>query len=395
VAASDSVRTDRAYVGWATVLLAAAVLPQYLVGSLAVQMRADFEFTDAQLGAAVGISFALSALVSPATGRMVGSIGIRGGIMAAALSVALTSVAMMTVADSAAAVLALMAVNGLGGGIGSPSLSSLLAARIDPARHGKAFGLFTSGPQAAAVVAGLALPFIAQPLDWRLAFAVPAVLAVASLIALVRHGLAAAPGQRDMPRIDRRPLPRSVHAIAVSAALAATAGFGLRSFLVVFAVSVGFAGSFAGYLLAITGLLATFSRVGFGVLGDRRPGRSLHHSASLMVLSAVGFLLMIADGDIPIILGALLAGGVGWGWQSPLSLAAVSQDREMTAISIGMLMAGFYAGAVAGPFMVGLFAEGGHFDEAWLVCCVLALAATGVAAIAHRLGPREAGPTLV
>jgi predicted MFS family arabinose efflux permease len=391
VADPDRAQTDHGYVGWSTLLLAAAVLPQYLVGSLAVQMRDDFPFTDAQLGAAVGISFALSALISPVAGRTIESIGVRRGVTIAALSVAGSSLAMMFV-DSAAAVLALMAVNGIGGGIGSPSLSSLLADRVARARHGTAFGLFTSGPQAAAVIAGLALPFVAQPLDWRLAFAVPAALAVASLIALVRRGLEPTAARAGAPRVDRRKLPRSVYVIAASAALASTAGFGLRSFLVVFAVSVGFGSSFAGYLLAFTGLLATVSRVGFGVLGDRRPGRSLHHSAALMGLCTVGFGLLIAGGDVPIIVGALLAGGIGWGWQSPLSLAAIEQDREMTPISIGIMMAGFYAGAVAGPLMVGLFAEGGHYTAAWVVCLCLATVAAGVAMVAHRLGPRTPLP---
>jgi predicted MFS family arabinose efflux permease len=368
-------------------LLAAAVLPQYLVGSLAVQMRADFALSDTQLGAAVGISFALSALISPVAGRTVGWIGAQRGVTVAALAVAGSSVAMMF-ADSAAAVLAVMAVNGLGGGLGSPSLSNVLADRVDAARHGTAFGLFTSGPQAAAVVAGLALPFIAEPLDWRLAFAVPAALAIASLIALLGHGLGRAAGRDGAPRVDRRRLPRSVRVIAISAALASAAGFGLRSFLVVFAVSVGFGSAFAGYLLAITGLLATVSRVGFGVLGDRRPGRSLHHTTALMALCVVGFVLMVVGGDAPIILGALLAGGIGWGWQSPLSLAAITQDREMTAISIGIMMAGFYAGAVIGPLMVGLFAEHSEYTKAWLVCICLVGIAAAFAMLAHRLGPR-------
>lgn len=198
------------------------------------------------------------------------------GLIVATALVTVSSLAIATIVDSAAALIALMAVNGLGGGIGSPSLSTLLAHRVETGRQGRAFGLFTSAPQVAAFVAGLALPLIAEPLDWRVAFAVPVAIGVASLIALSLHGLPVRADRTDARRFDRRRLPRSVPVIAVSAGLVSAAGVGMRSFLVVFAISVGFQSSLAGLLLAVTGIAALASRVGFGVLSDRRPASSVH-----------------------------------------------------------------------------------------------------------------------
>jgi MFS family permease len=377
--------STRAVIGWTTTLLLAAVLPQYLVGSLAVEMRADFAFSDAQLGAAVGISFALSALISPAAGRTVEWIGVKRGVIVSAALVTVSSLAIATLADSAAAMIGLMAVNGLAGGIGSPCDSALLASRVAPERHGTAFGMLTSAPQVAAFAAGLALPAVAQPFDWRIAFVAPAVLGLVSLVALARLGLPASAAGGGADPADVRRLPRSVHTIALSTALASAAGIGMRSFLVVFAVSIGFAASAAGLLLAATGLVAIVSRIGFGVLGDRRPGRPLYRAAALMVVCAFGFLLMALGGDIPVVVGALLAGGLGWGWQSPVSLAVVTQNRGATAAAVGVQMSGFFAGALVGPLVLGLFAESGSYTGAWVLCIGLASAAAAIALWAHRM----------
>jgi MFS family permease len=181
-----------------------------------------------------------------------------------------------------------------------------------------------------------------------------------------------------------------VRASALAAALASAAGIGMRSFLVVFAVSVGFAHGEAGLLLAMTGLAAVVSRVGFGILGDRRPGEPLDRAAGLMLVSGFGFVLMAVGGDLAVVVGAVLAGGIGWGWQAPLSHAVVSRNPDATAAAIGLQMAGFFAGAVVGPLVLGLFAEHGSYTGAWIVCIGLSLAAAGVALVAPRLVARAA-----
>jgi MFS family permease len=104
-----------------------------------------------------------------------------------------------------------------------------------------------------------------------------------------------------------------------------------------------------------------------------------------MALCAVGFVLMAAGGELWIVLGALIAGGVGWGWQSPLSLAVVTQYRETTAVAVGIQMSGFFAGAVVGPLAIGVLAEDGGYTTAWLLGAALAAAAAMAALVARRL----------
>ena len=52
------------------------------------------------------------------------------------------------------------------------------------------------------------------------------------------------------------------------------------------------------------------------------------------------------------------------------------------------MMTGLFAGAVAGPLLVGVLADHGHFDSAWLLCAALALGAAATLAVTRR---RERG----
>jgi predicted MFS family arabinose efflux permease len=243
--------------------------------------------------------------------------------------------------------------------------------------------LLTSAPQLAIFLAGLALPLIAEPFGWRVVFVIPAAIGVAALVAVPRArelGSRAHVSARGAVSVRRL---QPVHVMALAAALASAGGIGMRSFLVVFAIAVGFSSSDAGLLLAASGIVALASRLGFGVLGDRRPGDALRRAGALMVVSAVGFGLMAVGAHFTIILGALLAGGLGWGWAAPMNLAVIERYRDMPAAAMGTQMSGFFSGAVIGPLLVGILIGTGGFTEAWVLCAAFALFAA-VAAFGAR-----------
>jgi MFS family permease len=384
-------RQDDARLAAATAgFMLAAVLPQYLIASLAVEIREDFAFSDAQLGIATAASFGLSAVLAPTAGRVIARIGARRSVAAAASLVVLSALSMGLVASSAAAMIASMAVNGLGTGIGSPTLFSVLAANIDARFQGTAFGVMTSAPQVAAFCGGLALPLASAPGGWRVPFLVAAAIGALCALWLVRRDLRIAARPRDAARIlPQRRRPRSIHVIALAAAAASAAGIGMRSFLVVFAVSIGFASATAGLLLSLTGLLAIISRLGFGFLGDRHPGDGLVRAGGLMLAAAVGYALMALGTSLPVIAGALIAGGLAWGWTTPLALAVVTTNPHATSAALGMQMAGFFAGAFVGPLAIGLLAERGDFRLAWSTCAALAVGGAAMTVVARRIAGNE------
>lgn len=377
----------------ATGVVFGGVVPTYLIASLAVSIRSDFPFSETQLGLASALCFLLSALVSPWAGAIVSRFGIERGIYISTAMVAGSCLVFAFLVESALGVIVVMAVIGLGTGMAAPCCSAMLARDVDPRRQGTAFGMLTSAPQAGAFAAGLALPLIAHPFGWRAAFMFAAILSVFFALFVTRPRAApVAPTRTSLrpPRHQRHGLALA----AVASGFASAGGLGMRYFLVIFAIESGFSETGAGLLLSGGAFIAIFSRFGIGVLGDRHPGDAFRRAAALMLICVLGFALMAIGGKAWIIVGAMLAGGLGWGWQSPLSLGVVERNRESAAHAIGLQMSGFFSGAVIGPLLVGLWAEHGRYTEAWITCAGLAATAAVIAVLAGRFGddPGERAP---
>lgn len=381
----------------ATGLVLSSTLPQYMIGAVAVSIRQDFAFSSAELGFAVGASFGVAAVTTAAAGRLIEQIGPRAGIRVAIALLLASVVAIATVVNSAALLIVCMAGVGLAAGIGSPSFAGLLAVGVRHGRQGTAFGLLTSAPQLAAFTSGLALPLIADPFGWRVAFVIPVATAAVSM--LVMPSLRDLNARRDVSASQAVPTPQvismrrlqPIHVMALAGTLASAGGIGMRSFLVVFAVAVGFSSTDAGLLLAAAGAIALVSRIAIGVLGDRRPGDALLRAGGLMLISATGFVLMAIGAHFTIIIGALLAGGLGWGWVAPMNLAVIQRHRHAPAAAMGTQMTGFFSGALIGPLLVGILIGTGGFTEAWVLCTVFAVLAAAAALAARRMSP-EPGP---
>ncbi len=267
-----------------------------------------------------------------------------------------------------------------------PAVSAQLNRDIAPDRRGFAFGGQQSGAPLGAFLAGLALPGVAIPFGWRWAFVGAAALALGSA--------ALAPSDRE-PVVARGRSRRkdegwgAPHALAVAATLASAAGVGVVSFLVVFSVDSGMSEGSAGLLLGAVSLVATICRIGIGAVADKARSSVLRVVVVMLFLSVTGYLLLTASEPAPIVIGALIVGGLGWTWPGALTLAVVRMRSGAPAWAVGVMMAGLFSGAFGGPLMVGLLAERDAFAIAWIVCACFALsaAATLLAVDRRRTGP--------
>lgn len=361
-------------------------LPGFLVASLIVQMRDDFALSASALGIALALFYSVSAIFIAPIGRIVDAVGAIRGLYAACVLGAVSALGIALLAGSPVALTALLIPSALAKAAAAPGVASLMARDVPQERRGIAFGLQHSAPPIGMLLAGLALPLVALPLGWRWAFAANAVLLVASGLLLPRHGLlrraAAARGEGPHPR--GRDL-RTVHVVALAAALASTAGIGMLSFLVVFAVSAGLGPAQAGALLALTSAVAVVSRLGLGALHDRRPSDLLMQVAVLLMVCSIGFLLLATETPALLVPGALIAGGVGWAWQALAGLAVVTDNPTAPAQAAGIQMTGFFVGAVVGPLLVSTIAAKAGFGPTWLVCAGLVLLASITAGLASRM----------
>jgi MFS family permease len=364
-----------------TGLMITGVLPAFLTASLASRIPEDFAFGDSRVGVAVAIFHVMCAVCSTPAGRLVERIGPLAGMRIAAIATALSCLAIATVAQSAVALTALLLVGGLANALGGPSVSALLKREVAVHRQGLAFGAQNAGAPLGALLAGLALPAVAIPFGWRWAFLIVAAIALGAA--------ALAPATRSVAPAVRAAPPRglgSVHALAVAAALASAAGVGFVSFLVLYAVERGMSQAAAGMLLVAVSLAATCSRIGVGVLADRRGQEPLRPVAAMLTASIAGYLLLIAGEPALIVVAALLAGSFGWAWPGGLTLAVVQRSPAAPAWAVGVLMAGLFSGAIAGPLLVGMLAQQEQFALAWAACAAFALLAACTVSATRRYG---------
>lgn len=363
-------------------VVVAGVLPGFLTAGLAPRIRTDFAFGDSSVGLAVAAFYVVSMLASAPFGRLGDRIGAVRGMRLAAAFTAASSVGIAAFAQSTAALIPLLLVGGLGNALAGPAVGALLKRAVATGRQGLAFGAQQAGAPLGALLAGLALPAVAIPLGWRFAYLGTAALAVVAAGAAPGGRPSASGGRSGFAARGRA--PGQVHALAVAAALASAAAVGLVSFLVLYSVESGMSESAAGLLLGGVSFVAMVSRVALGALADRGRQHALRPVPAMLALSVVGYLLLIAGEPLPIVLGALAAGSLGWAWPGALTLAVVQRAPEAPAWAVGVMMTGLFAGAVAGPLVVGLLAESDAFAAAWAVCAALALAAAATVLATDR-----------
>jgi MFS family permease len=364
-------RSGRALVAGVALVVAAA-MPAFLVASLAPRIRVDFEFSDSTVGLAVGLFYAACALISTPCGHLVERIGATTSLRLGAASTAASTVALAALADSAVVVILLLVAGGLGNAIAGPAVSALLQREVAGHRHGLAFGAQQAGAPIGSLLAGLALPAVAIPLGWRWAFAGTAVLAVGAAAMAPVVGPAASPSD-NTGRVRRR--FTAVHALGLAGVLASAASVGLVTFLVLYSVDNGLGEGAAGLLLAGLRVAAAAGRIVLGMLGDRPGEDPLRPVTIMLVGSAGGYLALLIGVPASIVIGAVIAGGLGWAWPAALTLAVVQRSPDAPAWAVGVLMSGLFTGAVAGPLLVGLFAEADLFAAGWIACAAFALAA--------------------
>lgn len=360
--------------------LTLAALPVFLVGGLAVQIRAELGFTETQLGAAVTATFVVGALMGPIGGRISDRIGAQAAVLAggALSAVALAGIALF--AHGWGTLTALLALAGLSFSFMDPGLAILITRTISAGRHGLAFGIKEASVSTATLMAGLAVPAIALTLGWRWAFALGA-LPLVGLGALVPRLELQAPARASVAEEFPTPPRRAVMTVAAAAALASAAASGIGVFLTQSAVAMGVSPGAAGYLLASGSVAGIITRVATGVRADRRGGPQLGMIAGMMATGAVAMTLAAGGNGALLVIGTLGAFSGGWGWSGLLFLSLVRAKPASPGAAAGIGLAGLAIGNALGPLGFGVAAESFSFGVAWGGAGVLA--ATG-AFLMHR-----------
>jgi MFS family permease len=372
----------------AAAVVTVGVLPVFLTGALAVQMREELRFGETELGLTVAVFFGSAAASSAIGGRLAERLGpVAGMRVAAALaSVALASVAWL--ANDLGDLLLCLVVGGVSNAVGQPSTNLYLARRVGAGRLGLAFGVKQSAIPLATLLGGLAVPAVALTVGWRWAFAGGAVSAVV-VGASVRGGGGAAAVRRGARRGAGDAGLRPLLLLATGSGLGGAAAGALGAFLVSAAVDAGISEGRAGLLAAACSAVGLATRLVAGARADIRGGRHLTVVALMLAGGGATYLLLATEWPPAIVVGALAGYAVGWGWPGLFNLAVVRNSPGAPGAATGITQSGTYVGGVAGPLLFGFLA--GHFSYGWAWSSAAVISLAGAAAVWHgrRLLVRE------
>ncbi len=371
------------------------VVPVFLTGAMAVQISAELGFDPAGLGLVVALYFGISAVASLPCGWLVERFGAGPTSRAAVLTVAVVLGAIAAFAHSVPALVTLLLCSAWCNVLGQLSSNLTLARSVPSARLGLSFGLKQAAIPLATLLSGAAVPAVALTIGWRWAYVIAAVLALGALPlaprgASGRERTAAAPGERATAALT---------VIAVAAGVGASAANALGIFLVASAVDRGIGPGLAGLTLTMGSVVGLALRLLNGWLADRRTGGHVAVVAWSLVLGAGGLVLLAVPGAPALVLGTVLAFGLGWSWPGLLQYAVVRLNPSAPAAATSIVQMGVYGGGFVGPIGFGFVATHFSFEAAWLTGAGAMLVAGALMVlgrrmlVAHRTAREALAPT--
>ncbi len=381
--------STRSSLGVVSSALVLAALPIFMVGGLAVQIRAELGLTEVALGGAVTAGFIVGALSAPFGGRIADRIGPRTALYVGGFLSATSLLGLGLVADSWVEMTAFLSLAGLAISVTDPGLAILVNDWVTQDIQGLAFGVKEASIPAASLVAGAAVPAIALTIGWRWAFAVGLLPLVAVLVLLrhipePRHGgqrrRADKPGTTEHVRVPTK----AIAITAVAAALGTTAASGVGVFLTESAVAMGMSPGAAGVLLATGSVAGIITRVSTGVIADQWGGPQFRLIAGMLAIGAATVALGGSGNSLLLVVGTVGAFTGGWGWTGLYFLSLVKSSPSNPGAVAGIGAAGLGAGNAAGPILFGLTAQSISFRAAWLAAGAVAGLASLLMLIAKR-----------
>jgi predicted MFS family arabinose efflux permease len=371
-------------------LASISVFPAFLVGAVGVQMRADLQLGQAQLGSAVASYFAVSMVLVALLGRAVDQIGVRRGyILGAGLAVA-SLVGIGALASGWLMLVVCLAVGGVGNAIVGPTSSRLLAHSVPPARRGTAFGVKQSSIMGATLLGGVGVPTVALTVGWRWVFLGGAVLALCLYLMTPRDG-PTAPLDHVTGELSRHGRS-TLLLLALAFGLGTSTSVTLTTFLVDYLVVRGVVEGMAGVLLAAGGVGAIAVRILFGWWTDRGLARLDATMAAMFVVAAVALVVITIVEGVALGVVAVVAFAAAWGWTGILVYTVAVGNLAAPGSAAGVVQTGAAAGGMLGPTVLGFIAEHASYDLMWVVGAACSLAAAGCVVTALRMhGSRVPG----
>ena len=363
----------------------ASVLPTFLTGAVAVQLRDDLGFSAGGLGIAVAAFGAGGAIASTPLGWVSERIGAEWSMRLGALATAAAMLSIAAVVQSWIVLVVVLFAAGVANAIVQPAANLFLVRAIDPGRLGLAFGIKQSAIPAATLLGGAAVPALALTVGWRWAYVGAAAIAVAAALT-VPAAPKQLPGKGDRRSRREGDVPmRAMIVLAAGTGFGAAAAGAIGTFLVDSATEAGVANGTAGLLMAGGSVIGLTTRLTSGVRADRRGGGHLKVVWQMLAIGSLTYAGLAVSEPIGFYVAAPIAFASAWGWPALFHLSIVRRNPAAPAAATGITQTGTLIGALAGPLVLGGLAEAVSYRAMWLVAGVCSLVAAATIAHGRRL----------
>jgi predicted MFS family arabinose efflux permease len=377
--------------GWFLTLGVRVVYP-----TLLPQVTGEFGVSNATAGLFVGALWTTYALLQFPGGVLADRVGER---LVLAGSVLLTGVAVVGVAASSTVetFVAATVVLGLATGLYGTTRITVVSAVYDR-MEATAIGVSQAAGNVGNVVLSAGAGVVAAALGWRFGFGLLlpllAVAGVGLWLAVPRRASAATrdePFGRTMRRVRAAVSRPRVLAVTLLLSLNMVLYQSVTGFLPTYLVArKGLSPGVAAALYA--GFFAAAIAVQFlsGAVADRRGNRTA--IAAFVGLSVPAFVaLTVAESRVAVAGSVLLLSSL-LGGMPPINAAGVGAlPDEIRGSGFGLLRTGYIAFGAVGPPTVGLLADAGRFDGAFLLLAGVALATSVWGLLFDRVGGADRG----
>lgn len=384
-------RDPRSWVWPATVGMSVdtvGVLPVFLTGALAVQLRDDIGLSIDSLGLVYASYFTAAALLSAPLSHISERAGPEWSLRIGTAVYILAFVGIATTARNPIVLSAFIGLAGAATALTRTATSVLIARNVRPGRQGLAFGLKHSSIPIGSLLAGLSVPAIALTVGWQWAYVCAAMLSAVVLLAIPRTA-GASPRRAPEGHADMS-LGLLVFA-AVSFGLGSSAAASLGAYTVSTAVDAGMSEGSAGLLVAIGSVVGLGSRLAIGHWSDARQGSQLDLVSWMLALGGVGFLLLGLVDPLVMLLAVPVSFATGWAWLGSYNLAMVRLNPIAPGAAVGVTQTGAFVGAIIGPIGLGFLAERYSFTASWVAAAVASFLAAGIIFVLRRFVLGEPG----
>lgn len=387
----------------AVLVTVVGMLPVYLLGGLAVLVRADLGLGRTGLGVLVAVFFGGAAAGSLVGGRAADRLGTARVMRAAAVG-SVAALLAAALAPTAPVLGVALLAGGVASGVGQPSSNALIAQAVAPHLRATVYGAKQAAIPAGVLLGGLAVPVFGTTVGWRWAYVAAAVLAVLVPAVVPTRASPPAVDLRGTRRRSATALRASQAAgpyrrtplvvLAVGTLLGAAVGNSFGAFFVETAVEAGRTPGDAGLLAAGGSALGVLARLGVGALADRRDGRWFLVVAGLMLAGLPASALLASGAPAALLPAVVLAYGVGWAWAGLLNYAVTLTHPDAPGRSTGVTQSGVSIGGALGPLLFGALADAASLPVAWWVTGSLAVLASAAVLLGRALLLRDR-PALV